>query len=125
MFRQSLTALALAAVPLVSSVARPAGFHNHLLKASPAVDGQVAQAPTQIVLWFSEPPEVKLSSVKLRPAADTTTTIATGPVAPGPEAKTLQVPVTGKLMPGAYQVLYRTAGVDGHIVRGQYRFTLK
>jgi methionine-rich copper-binding protein CopC len=29
------------------------------------------------------------------------------------------------MVPGEYQVVYRTAGTDGHIVRGTYRFILK
>jgi methionine-rich copper-binding protein CopC len=125
MVRLSSAMLAVAALSLAPAVASPTAFHNHLVKASPAIDGEVTQAPTQLVLWFSEPPEVKLSSVKLRSEADTTQLITTGPVAAGPEPKSIAVPVTGRLAPGAYQVVYRTAGTDGHIVRGKYRFTLK
>jgi methionine-rich copper-binding protein CopC len=125
MLRQSLAAVALMALPLVSSATLPAAFHNHLVKASPPVDGVIAQPPSQIVLWFSEPPEVKLSSIKLRSAADTTRVVATGPVTAGPEPKSIAAAVIGRLAPGAYQVVYRTAGTDGHIVRGSYRFTLK
>ncbi len=125
MLRRSLAALALAAVPALSSAADPAAFHNHLVKAAPAIDGKVSQPPTQLVLWFSEAPELKLSSVKLRSAADTTQLVATGPVVAGPEPKSIAAPVTGKLAPGSYEVVYRTAGTDGHIVHGKYRFSLE
>lgn len=125
MVRLSYAMLAVAALSLAPAAASPTAFHNHLVKASPTIDGEVTQAPAQVVLWFSEPPEVKLSSIKLRSDADTTQIVPTGQVVAGPEAKSIAAPVTGQLKPGAYQVVYRTAGTDGHIVRGKYRFILK
>jgi methionine-rich copper-binding protein CopC len=32
--------------------------------------------------------------------------------------------VESSIPPGEYTVLYRTAGDDGHVVKGSYRFTL-
>ena len=40
-------------------------MHTHLVKAEPAVDGTITEAPKQVRLWFNERPEVALSSAAL------------------------------------------------------------
>jgi methionine-rich copper-binding protein CopC len=107
-----------------SLAARPR-VHNHLVKADPAENGTIAAAPKAIELWFAVEPDLKLSGIALRPAADTMRRIATGRVERGRDAKSMRTAVTGHLAPGVYLVSWRTAGDDGHIDRGQYRFTLK
>jgi methionine-rich copper-binding protein CopC len=36
----------------------------------------------------------------------------------------LNVAVTGAMRPGAHTVAWRTMSSDGHVVRGEFRFTL-
>ena len=43
--------------------------HNRLVKAEPGVDSTVAKSPAEVRLWFKEPPELAVSSIKLADAA--------------------------------------------------------
>jgi hypothetical protein len=116
----------MALLVLLTPMRPPAArLHNRLVRAAPGVDATVTAAPTAIVLWFSERPDVALSAIRLRPAQDTTREMPTGKVAPGPDSNAIAVALTGPLPGGSYLVAYRTAGDDGHVVRGQYRFTVR
>lgn len=110
---------ALAALPLFAGGWL---FHSHLTKALPGINAEVA-APTEVRLWFSEKPEVGLSSIKLL-AADSSA-VAVGAAKATDDTLSFVVPVTGAMKPGRYTVQYRTAGKDGHPVRGRYGFTVK
>ncbi|HXG45548.1 MAG TPA: copper resistance CopC family protein [Gemmatimonadales bacterium] len=96
-------------------------LHLHLVKAEPGVDATVTEAPRQIRLWFSEPPELKLTSVTL--ARDDNTPVATVKMAATDDSLSLAGPVPVALQPGKYVVLWRTGSRDGHAVRGRYSFT--
>ncbi len=98
-------------------------LHTTLTKAIPAVDGTVTVAPTDLTLWFNERPDVSLSNIRLQ-AADSTIIDVTGTKA-GPDSLSLAAHVRGTLTPGKYTVLYRTAGNDGHVMRGKYQFTFQ
>ena len=117
----------IAAVLLVAASlgARVPRMHNHLLRATPGIDSTITQAPTEIVLWFAERPDVGLSSIRVRSAQDTTRAVLTGTVVSGTEPNSVKAALTGSLTAGSYIVSYRTAGDDGHVVRGSYRFTLR
>lgn len=112
--------LLLAAVPLLA--AAPSARHNRLVKAEPGVDSTVAKSPSQIRLWFKEPPEVAVSSVKLADAAGKA--FATGAVQVTEDKLSISVPVTAPLPAGKYTVTWKTAGTDGHVIRGSFGFTV-
>jgi len=97
--------------------------HTVLVKATPAVDGTVSTAPTDLTLWFNERPDLSLSNLRLR-AADSSM-VELGAVKAGTDSTALTVPVRGTLKAGKYTVLYRTAGDDGHVMRGSYSFTFR
>lgn len=96
-------------------------FHATLVKALPAVDGSVATPPTTLTLWFNERPDLGLSNIRLR-SADSVLVPTTAPRAAA-DTMALVTEVRGTLAPGVYRVLYRTAGPDGHVMRGSYKFT--
>jgi methionine-rich copper-binding protein CopC len=98
-------------------------LHTVLVKATPAIDGTVATTPASLTLWFNEHPDVSLSNIRLR-AADSSM-VELGAVKPGTDSTALTVPVHGALKAGKYTVLYRTAGDDGHVMRGSYSFTFQ
>jgi methionine-rich copper-binding protein CopC len=100
---------------------RPA-LHNRLVKALPAVGDTIARAPARLELWFAEKPDVALSSVRLRPAADSTRILPTGKLTAGSESRSIAATVDTTLAAGGYLVSWRTASADGHIIKGQYRF---
>jgi copper resistance protein C len=117
-------ASALALSAWTADTPRPA-WHNRLVKAVPAVDDTVAQSPARLELWFAEKPDVALSSVKLRPSADSTRTIPTGKLTAGSEPKSVAATVDTALAAGGYTVSWRTASADGHVIRGQYHFQVR
>ena len=120
-----LTRRASAPVLILLIVALTAGwrFHAALVKAVPAVDTTVATPPTELTLWFNERPDVALSNIRLR-GPDSALVATTAPAA-GTDSMALVTTVRGTLAPGQYTVLWRTAGPDGHVMRGSYKFTLR
>ena len=96
-------------------------FHATLVKAAPAIDGTVCAAPTELTLWFNERPDVVLSNVRLM-GPDSTSILVGAPHA-GTDTLALTSAVRGALTAGKYTVFYRTAGPDGHVMRGKYQFT--
>ena len=96
-----------------------ARFHVTLLRAVPAVDTTVATAPATLSLWFNERPDPALSSLRLLGPDSALVTL--GAVARA-DSMGLTAAVRGPLAPGAYTVLWRTAGPDGHVMRGRYAF---
>ncbi|HET7040399.1 MAG TPA: copper resistance CopC family protein [Gemmatimonadales bacterium] len=98
-------------------------LHTVLVKATPAVDGTVKAAPTDLTLWFNERPDLSLSNIRLR--GPDSALVELGAVKAGTDSTALAAPVRGTLKPGKYTVLYRTAGDDGHVMRGSYSFTFQ
>ena len=116
---------ALLPVLLVSLTATSLAWalHTVLVKATPAIDGTVKAAPADLTLWFNERPDLSLSNIRLR--GPDGTMIELGGVKAGTDSTALTVPVRGTMKPGKYMVLYRTAGDDGHVMRGSYSFTFQ
>ncbi len=114
--------LLLAVVMLVAAKPVSTARHNRLVKAEPGVDSTVAKSPSQIRLWFKEPPELAVTSIKLADAA--ARPIATGEVKATDEKTSVAVAVTAPLPAGRYTVTWKTAGTDGHVIRGSFGFTV-
>ena len=96
-----------------------APFHLHLVKSAPAANASVAAAPDSIRLWFSQAPELKLTTVKV--TGPGSATIALAPLAKGDSALVVAA-VKGRMAVGAYTVAWRTMSKDGHVVRGTFAF---
>lgn len=111
--------LSVAAATLVVSTAF--GLHTHLVKAEPAVDGTVTEAPKQVRLWFNEPPEVALSSVLLM--SSDSAPVAKITMGKTDDSLSVAGTVPVALQPGGYIVVWKTGSADGHPVRGSYSFT--
>jgi methionine-rich copper-binding protein CopC len=116
----------LAGVPVVVGLSAAAPLsgarHNRLVKAEPGVDSTVAASPKQVRLWFKEVPELAVSSIKLADAA--ARPYATGSVTATSDKTSIAVAVTVPLPAGKYTVTWKTAGVDGHVIRGSFGFTV-
>ncbi len=95
--------------------------HAKLEKSEPAKNATVTAPPPHLQLWFNEKPDVKTSKIELRSAS--------GPVKLGPvhsmDAKTLMAVVSGDMPDGSYTVSWQTAGDDGHVLKGEFTFSLK
>ena len=114
---------ALLPVLLASFVIAPLAwaFHAVLVKAVPAIDGTVTAAPTELTLWFNERPDASLSNIRL--LAPDSSVILVGGAHGTADSMALMTVVRGPMTPGKYTVTYRTAGPDGHVMRGKYQFT--
>jgi hypothetical protein len=103
--------------------ARAGARHLELLRSQPARDTTVAATPASLKLWFSEPPETAISSIRLTGPDSAVVTLGKLTLDKATNAP-LVAPVTGKMKPGRQKVAWRTMGDDGHAVTGEFVFTL-
>jgi methionine-rich copper-binding protein CopC len=122
-----LASLSLAATPVPAP--RPAGTsrgaarHLHLVKSEPAANDTLHAAPTAIRLWFTERPELAVTSIRLASAAGVA--VALGPVTADTAATApIAAPVRGHLAPGAYVATWRATADDGHPGTGTIPFVI-
>jgi methionine-rich copper-binding protein CopC len=137
--RRPLRPLALAAIGLmwagllsgfvtasrgVDAPASRAMFHLALLRSSPAKDSTVAASPKEIRLWFSQSPELAATQVKVTDAAEGA--VKLGKLQRGSKTDEALViaPLMGTLGAGRYTVSWRTMSRDGHVVKGDFAFTV-
>jgi methionine-rich copper-binding protein CopC len=105
-----------------TSVPAAARFHTRLTRSNPAADSTLAAAPKAIELWWNEKPEVELTTVTVQ-GADSSK-IALGKVRASSDMMGVAADVTGRVAPGKYIVKWKTAGKDGHAVRGSFNFSI-
>ena len=110
-----LTALGLLAAP------SGAGAHPIFVSADPPRGAAVAMAPKAIRVSFSEAVLARGSSFQLLDAAGKP--VRTGPLALAPkDGRTIVLPVSQPLTPGAYTVKWKVLAAGHGAVPGVYRF---
>lgn len=98
-----------------------AAAHGGLKSSHPAQGDMVRSGLSRISLEFNEAPEMAFTSVQLRRPDGSL--IDTGrPAFSGPLSIVLTFAEVAA--PGTYTVIWRTAGKDGHPVRGQFTFAI-
>jgi len=97
--------------------------HAHLTDSLPPDKATVAAAPAEIDLHFSEELNIKFSDAKITGPGKAS--VKTGAPVLVDEGKTLKVPLSEPLGPGAYSVDWRVLSTDGHKSNGNYSFTVK
>ena len=119
--RLSMFALAGA---LLAAATTPAGarFHTRLTKSNPAVDTTLAASPKVIELWWNEKPEASLTTVTVQGADSAQAQL--GKIRVSDNLMGVATDVTKPLVPGKYVVKWKTAGKDGHAVRGSFNFSV-
>jgi methionine-rich copper-binding protein CopC len=110
----SLTLLALALSMTVHA-------HAKLEKTRPADMATLTSAPPSIELVFNEAPDAKLTKIEV---TGTSGKVKLGPVRSTSE-KSVMAAITGTIPDGKYTVAWRTSGDDGHVVKGEFGFTVK
>ena len=103
---------------LASSVALA---HMHVTKTAPEDGATLSEAPASVQVWYSQEPDSAVSKMTM-----------TGPsgevklmVHPGGD-KSLMGMVQGKnLGDGDYVITWQSAGDDGALQNGEYKFTVK
>lgn len=97
--------------------------HAHLRKSEPSANARLTAAPRFLRFWFSEAPELSLTTVTLLDAAGKAVALST-PDRDADGALAVRVAVTGAMPAGRYTVRWRTAAADGHPSSGTFAFTL-
>jgi len=110
------------AVVLIFALAAaiPLYAHMKIEKTAPVADSTIKAAPKQIQVWFDEAPDIKVTKMNLMGPS--------GPVklaAPAINGKSIVAAVTGTLADGLYDATWQSAGDDGHVQNGEFKFTLK
>ena len=111
--------IAFATAALVSVAALAHAFLDHAL---PAVGATVAQAPTEVTLWFTQGLEPAFSGCAVTNAAGER--VDTGQVTVDPkDPQELHVALKA-LPPGDYKVSWHVVSVDTHRTIGDFSFTV-
>jgi copper resistance protein C len=97
--------------------------HLHLERSEPAANDTVATAPAAVRLWFSEQPELAVTTIRLSATGGSAITLApltrdTGATAP------VVAPLRAHPGAGAYTVWWRSTARDGHVSTGQFQFVI-
>ena len=106
----------------VLAVATAASAHGKVLSTTPVAD-QVGASPREIRLVLSEAIFPKFSGIVLKDQAGHV--IRTGPAAVDASKTQLFTPLTAKLAPGSYQVVWHVVCADTHRMQGQFGFVVK
>ena len=123
--RSVLGSLAVALSALVSPSSVPAAsFHLALRRSDPAKDSILVKAPGAITLWFTQKPEMAVTTISvLDPRAAKVE--MTPPRMDAADDTKVIADVKGTLRPGVYIVQWKTSSRDGHVIRGDFAFTVR
>ena len=115
-----MAVVVLSGVATVGAAARP--LHFALSRSVPAEGAEVAPPP-EIRLWFTEVPQEGSISVRLLDSAGEL--VETGALGQDAEdGRIFHLAIEGTLPAGGYTVAWRAIGQDGHVVRGDFGFTV-
>jgi methionine-rich copper-binding protein CopC len=100
----------------------PVFAHAFLERASPPVGSEIAAAPPELSITFTEGVEPLFSTIEVRGASGAAVSTGTQHVAPGNNRRLIvELP---KLPPGTYTVIWHVTSVDTHKTEGHYQFTI-
>jgi len=108
-------------VPVGEALADDGVPHLRLVATSPAADSTVIGSPAEIRLSFSEPPQMRGTTVRLTRGAEELVE-STAAAADPEDAKELFIRPVSPLAPGTYTVHWRVIAEDGHTQRGTFEF---
>lgn len=105
-----------------STLAARSPFHFALTKSVPTDKATVHHVP-EIKLWFTEPPTEGTVSMRLIDAAGEAVSTA-APTQDPEDGTAFSIALADGLVAGNYTVSWRGMGDDGHVVRGEFAFTV-
>jgi methionine-rich copper-binding protein CopC len=114
--------LAIALLSLLATAMRADG-HAFVVRAEPRVGSKIKKAPNQVRVWFSEPVQPSLSSIKVVDASGKQVDKKDTHLDQDNRAL-LDVSVGSSLAPGTYRVIWRVTSVDTHVTSGDFRFQI-
>ena len=105
-------------------LAGAAARHLKLIKSEPLANDKLATSPTQVKLWFTQRPELTVTSIKVK--SGTGAAVVERALAPlsrdAAAASPITAPVGAALASGHYEVVWRTMARDGHVLSGVIPF---
>lgn len=112
----------MAAVAVLVAMAQPAAAHAALIGSQPADGVNLDQAPSLVVLTFSEPVTVPPGAIRVYDGQLDRVDL---PVAPSDEAsREIVVPLRQDLGDDGYAIVWRVVSADSHPVAGVIRFAV-
>jgi methionine-rich copper-binding protein CopC len=119
--RRGAAALLLISIPVAASAA---AMHLKLLRSEPLANSTLAASPASVKLWFSQRPELSVTSIKLQSGTgQTAVERALAPLTHGTVAGApVTAPVGAALAAGHYTIVWRTMARDGHVLNGAVPF---
>ncbi len=109
------------AVTIASALSALVLAHTHLEKTEPADGAVLKAAPSHVELWFNEKPDLTVSKITV---AGPSGAIAMGPTHSMSD-KSMMADIKPHLSDGNYIVSWQAAGDDGHVSKGQFKFSVK
>jgi methionine-rich copper-binding protein CopC len=106
---------------LISAGANAAWAHAELKQATPAADGTVQAAPTEVTLKFSERLENAFSTIIVRDAVGKRVDKANGQIDKA-DRTVIRTSLQPSLSPGTYIVEWRALTADTHRTEGAFIF---
>ncbi len=94
--------------------------HLTLTKSRPEKDSTVS-TPSEIQLWFNQEIQLSVSRIDVKRGEEL---LETGSVQKTDDPKSFKADLLEFLDDGVYVVQWRSAGPDGHVIRGKYAFTV-
>ena len=112
-------ALVTLAVSAAVAFTNPDG-HLALTKSAPE-KGAAVPSPVEIRLWFNQEIQLSVSRIDVQRGEQP---LEIGKVQQTDDPKSFKAVVLESLNGGSYVVQWRSAGPDGHVIRGRYEFTV-
>ncbi len=97
-------------------------LHLALARSSPAADSTV-HTPTEVRLWFNEAPQTGTTAIRVQSAAAKPIAMR-GVVADAADPKAFSAAFAARPPAGRYTVSWRAMGSDGHVVKGEFVFSI-
>lgn len=94
--------------------------HLKPVRTLPTNGAKLQQSPASLQVWFNEAPTLGFSGLSL---AGPRGAVKISAPSLGAE-KSVVATIEETLAPGNYQASWKTAGDDGHVVRGTFRFSI-
>lgn len=97
--------------------------HLHLERSEPAANDTIKSPLAALRLWFSEQPELAVTTVRL--SGTTGSAVALAPLTrdSGTDAPVV-APLRAQPPAGTYTVWWRSTARDGHVSTGQFQFVI-
>jgi hypothetical protein len=111
-----------AGVLALSLVALPASAHTVLITADPAIDSTIIALPATVSLTFADELVVLGDSNSISVTDESGTELTSGKA--DVSGAVLSIKLDGSQVTGVIKVVYRAVAADGHVITGDYQFTV-